>query len=152
QLTLQRVAQTWLMSAGTTAPRSTTTVTSPTDAVVGVGNFDGDVSRRADVLHRTTSGDLSIAISGGGTGSLGNVPSEWLIKGFGDFNADQTSDILWYNGNTGAVGLWIMQNGTAASMPIIGNVSPGSGWSILGVGDVDHDGISDIIWRHTSGV
>jgi hypothetical protein len=146
------LTQTWMMSAGTSAPRSVTTVSSTTDTVVGVGNFDGDSLHRADVLHRSTNGDVSIVLGGGGTVSLGNVASEWLVEGIGDFNGDQTSDILWYDVNSGWVGTWAMQNGTAVSMPVIGNVSPGSGWSIVGVGDVDHDGISDIVWRHTSGV
>lgn len=142
---------TWLMSSGSTTPQSSSSASSPTDQVQGIGNFDNDSGHQSDLLYRDPSaGDVSIAFNGGPETSIGWAPTDWQITGVGDFNGDGFSDILWYNVNSGDVAIWAMQGSN-----IIANVSPGSaapstGWSIQGVGDIDHDGISDIVWRLAS--
>jgi hypothetical protein len=146
------IAATYMMNPGTTVPRSISTVSSPTNRVMAVGNFDGDWLRRADVLRRSVNGDVSIALAGGGTMSLVNVSGDWVIKGVGDFNRDQASDVVWYNTSSGLVSIWEMGSGGIISNPLPGTVPPSQGWSIQGIADVDHDGVSDIVWRHTSSV
>ena len=62
-----------------------------------------------------------------------------------DFNFDNRSDILWRNGTSGQVVIWLL-NGSS----VIGGGSPGSvagNWVIAGTGDFDGDGNSDILWR-----
>ena len=59
-----------------------------------------------------------------GTGGAG-----WSIAGSGDFTGDGTTDILWHNTSTRAVGMFRMANG-AATWAGIG--SGGAGWSIAG--------------------
>jgi len=67
-----------------------------------------------------------------------------------DFNGDGKADILWRNGKTGDVGVWLMNGGIIDSSGLLGRVS--SDWQIVGVGDVDDNRTADIIWRHaTSG-
>ena len=44
-----------------------------------------------------------------------------------------------------------MGGGRPVSGALVGNVPLSSGWSLQGVSDVDHDGISDIVWRHIDG-
>lgn len=148
---IKNTALTWMMTAGSTVPRSTSTVSSSTDIVQAVGNFDGDSLHRADLLHRTNNVNMSVTLGGGGSITLPTVSVDWVVKGVGDFNGDQTSDILWYNNNSGDVSIWQMQGGRLAANPVPGGAAPSTGWTIQGVGDVDHDGISDIIWRHSSG-
>jgi hypothetical protein len=146
-------ATTWLMSPGSTNPRSTTTRTSTTDQVAAVGNFDGDSLHRADILYRSpTTGAVTVALSGGATLSLGAPTLDWVIKGVGDFNGDGTTDVLWYNTISGDVSIWVMSGGSIVASPVPGGSPPSLGWTIVGVGDVNRDGISDIIWRHSSGV
>jgi len=41
-------------------------------------------------------------------------------------------------------------NGTAL-VSASGNDSPGAGWSVSALGDLDGDGKTDLIWRHTDG-
>ncbi len=64
-----------------------------------------------------------------------------------DFNGDGTSDILWYNSSTSAVGMFRMQNGVPTW---VGIGQGGAGWSIVGVGDFNGDGTSDILWYNAS--
>ncbi|MBR0875083.1 M10 family metallopeptidase C-terminal domain-containing protein [Bradyrhizobium tropiciagri] len=67
----------------------------------------------------------------------------------GLFNADQRSDILWYNDN-GAVSLW--DNGQSSAAHWISN--PGlvvSSSHIAGIGNFDGSGQSDILWQNDSG-
>jgi hypothetical protein len=84
------------------------------------------------------------------TSSVANVPSQWSIRGTGDFNGDGSSDILWQD-TSGNVAIWEM-NGIAVLNPnssFVGTV-PGQ-WSIAETGDFDGDGKSDILWRDASG-
>ena len=141
------ITTTWLMNPGSTTPRSVTTTSSQGDIVQGLGNFDGDSLRRADILYRAPNGTVNIQLSGGGRVSPGAPGNDWQVAGIGDFNADGTSDILWYNVNSGQVSTWVMRNGAIEWSFVPGTVPPSTGWRIQGVGDVDHDGISDIIWR-----
>ncbi len=142
---------TWMMDPGSTTPRSVTTTSSQGDNVQGLGNFDGDSLRRADILYRAPNGAVSIGLSGGSRVFLGDLSNDLVIKGIGDFNADQTNDILWYNTVTGDVSIWVMRDGLLDSSFVPSGSHPSHGWRIQGVADVDHDGISDIIWRHSNG-
>ena len=89
-------------------------------------------------------------MSGGSRIAVG-APTDWVIKAVGDFNADGWSDILWYNTSWGGLAVWALQNGTIVANVSNGAVDPSSGWAIKGVADLDRDGVSDIIWRHTDG-
>jgi hypothetical protein len=144
---------TWLMSSNSATPRSASVAQSGLGQLLGLGDFDHDSLRRADALYRDPASSIvSIQLSGGGQSTIGYVPNDWQVKGIGDFNGDGTSDVVWHNATTGLISIWVMGNGGIASNPLPGTVPLSSGWSIQGVGDVDHDGISDIIWRHTSSV
>ena len=146
-------ALTWMMNPGSTTPRSASSSTSQTDMVQGLGNFDNDSLHRADILYRTPgTGSVSIQFNGAGQSTIGGASMDWQIKGVGDFNGDRFSDILWYNVNSGQVFIWAMQGTTAVANVSPGTSAPAGGWTIQGVADVDHDGVSDIVWRHTNGM
>jgi phospholipase/lecithinase/hemolysin len=118
-------------------------------------NFN--VDRASDILWRDSSGNVAIwemngtAVLNQATSFVANVPGNWSIVGTGDFNGDGKSDILWQD-TSGNVAIWEM-NGTAIlnqATSFVANV-PGGNWSIVGTGDFNGDGMSDILWHDSSG-
>ena len=63
-----------------------------------------------------------------------------------DYNGDQASDVLWYNGETNAIAVWLM-----AGMRVLekGPEIPGPsgpGWEPVGAPDMNGDGLADVVW------
>jgi hypothetical protein len=154
QITTDNIrSEEWMLTSGQTVPKYDWYMDSPTMAVAGAGDFDA--SGYGDFVFRdSSSGDTQVVFSPGYWWDYGAVPLEWSIVGSGDFNNDGADDILWYNTSWGDVVIWYMQPGTGDILGDywIENVPVSSGWSIDGVGDTNHDGVSDIIWEHNSGV
>jgi hypothetical protein len=118
-------------------------------------DFNGDGF--SDLLWRDTSGNVAISEMNGttilnqATSFVANVAGTWSIAGTGDFNGDGKGDILWHD-TSGNVAIWEM-NGTVIlnqATSFVANV-PGGNWSIVGTGDFNGDGKSDILWRDSSG-
>ena len=123
-------------------------------SIIGQRDFNGD--GMVDLLWRDTSGNVAMWFMNGLTvsssASVANVPTNWTVYGTGDLNGDGKGDLLWYCTVTGTgictagdVAFWFM-NGAQATPAIFGNVSPSSGWTIVG-----DDNKGDIFWRNTDG-
>ena len=73
---------------------------------------------------------------------------------FSDFNGDHKADILWRN-SSGLLADWFMSGpvvGGSGYLNVNGTpVMPDQSWSIAGIGDLNGDGISDLLWRDTNG-
>jgi hypothetical protein len=81
-----------------------------------------------------------------------NIPKPgagWYIAGIGDFNGDGNSDILWQSGT--ALTMWEMgETGRIGQGRITDNgtiINTGPGWQVVGTGDFNRDGNSDILWQ-----
>jgi hypothetical protein len=122
-------------------------------SIQGVGDFDRD--GHSDILWRGTNGALTIwFMNGGEITAQPATPApgpEWAIQGVGDFDDDGTSDILWRAASDGQVDIWFMDGITRVGEAFPVGKDPSHVWSIQGVGDFDHDGHSDILWRGTDG-
>ena len=117
-------------------------------------NHDGNT----DFLFQNVDGRVGLWLMEGvtriGTLYLRNgrpVAPGWRIVGTHDFNRDRSTDILWQHSN-GQLAIWFM-NGTnfvraelISGAPVLGRV-----WRVAGLGDFNHDGHEDILFRHTDG-
>ncbi len=69
-----------------------------------------------------------------------------------DLNGDGLSDLLWQNVATGELATWYLSNNKMVGAY---RLSPAQvsdlGWRIVGTGDLDGDGLADIVWQHATG-
>ena len=73
----------------------------------------------------------------------------WKIVGIADFNQDSKPDLLWQHDTTRQIAIWHMDGVTATSFVITDPQSPNdSGWQIMGTGDFDRNGTTDLVWQH----
>ena len=78
--------------------------------------------------------------------SIGSPALVWQIVGVGDFDGDETDDILWRNTATGNTMMWRMVALAKDSQGFIG--TPSTAWQVACVGDYDGAG-ADILWRNS---
>jgi hypothetical protein len=111
---------------------------------------------KPDILWRSVVTGANViwhmdGLTRGGLGVLETVPDlGWTLVGAGDFNGDGTPDIVWYYSVTGDTVVWHMgQFGLARTGHSILDVEPDLAWTIVGIGDFNGDGRSDILWRNT---
>jgi hypothetical protein len=105
-------------------------------SIVGVGRFSGDAHPDL-VWENPSTGQRAIWYTTGGGVWSGNyttipaVPTTWSIAGAGDFNADNSSDLIWENLTTGQRAIWYMNGGAWTGMYSTLPVIPGN-WQIAG--------------------
>ena len=131
-------------------------------SIAGIGDFNGD--GKSDILWRGANGALidwtmnGSQITASQSLSMQGVQvspdASWSIAGVGDFNGDGKSDILWRDAS-GTLVDWTMNGSQIASSQTVSlggsAVTPDASWNIVGIGDFNGDGKSDILWRDTSG-
>jgi FG-GAP-like repeat len=124
--------------------------------LLGSCDLNGDGS--PDLVMRNTSG-VVLALPlypsggvltdlGGRTGVKGSMPAPARLAGTGDFNGDGRCDLLWRRGD-GQLELWFGGEGGNSARVSHDNVvnapSPTPlSWQVVGVGDFNGDGTSDI--------
>ena len=111
---------------------------------------------KGDIFLRDSAGDIAIwQVSGSQitkSAILANVTSDWVVAGFGDFNGDGNTDLLFRDTNSGTVAIWFLNSsGEIQSAAAVGTVSTGTTWQIAETGDYNGDGYSDMLWTDSSG-
>jgi hypothetical protein len=92
-----------------------------------------------------------VVTSYAGTG-LGSVPSnevsnDALIVQTGGTLTDQRPSVFWHNQTTGQVETWHMSGLNVIDTRQV-NLTTDSHWKLVGTGDLNGDGQSDLVWRH----
>jgi IPT/TIG domain len=108
-----------------------------------------------NIFWRDSAGGLAMwTVNGSGqlttSIALGNAPTNWVIAGFGDFNGDLSTDILWRDTSTGEVAIWFLNRSGFLSAVGLG-VVPFQTWPVLQTGDYNGVGMSDLLWVDTTG-
>jgi hypothetical protein len=124
--------------------------------IVGTGDFNGD--GRSDVLWQSNVGAIldwlgqpDGTFAGNNQSFNTSFNSAWHVAGTGDFNGDGIDDILWRN-NDGTVTGWLGQpDGTFVSNQPNLHTQVDSTWHIVGTGDFNGDGRSDVLWQSNYG-
>jgi hypothetical protein len=125
--------------------------------VAGVGDFNGD--GKSDFLLRDITSGWLTEWTGNSSGGFDNngptatlfFTNDWHVIGTGDFNGDGRDDFL-LRSDAGWVTNWLA-NPDGSFTNNGANVSNffTSDWKILGTGDFNGDGISDILLRSDAG-
>jgi subtilisin len=67
----------------------------------------------------------------------------------GDINADGRADVVWQQVVNGTIAVWYLSEHVVVGSAFFGIGSVGDpGWRIVGSGDLNGDGPSDLVWRH----
>lgn len=150
-------------NAASAAARNIERVSNLDWRIAGCGDFDGD--QHADILWRNRATGATVIWYAGSSdrkqtlwfynlfdwGMDLEMP-DWEIASIGDFDGDQVSDVLWRNRTTGenAIGFLWSDLGEVYWYASQTNPVVISAWKVVGTGDFDGDGRSDILWRNGS--
>ena len=113
-------------------------------------DFDGN--RTSDLLvFNTITGQTGIgemdnaALLSATLATTLDLPAGETINATGDFNGDQTADILTYNTISGEIETLLLDGSTLLSTNFINAINPLTGFVAQGTGDFDGDGRDEIV-------
>lgn len=121
--------------------------------ILAAGDFNGD--GRDDLIWRHTSGVMTEWLGQSDGTFVDNfttlkqtVGLDWRIVAAGDFNGDGREDLIWRH-SSGEYTQWLGQaDGSFFNNSKLASAKIDNGWSVIGVGDYNGDGHSDLVWRY----
>ena len=124
--------------------------------IVGTGDFNGD--GHPDLLwHHRTQGWISAWLMNGTSQVTGVsispervADTDWNIVATGDFNADGRRDIVWQHRTQNLLSVWLMNGTTLIDGRVLTPDRVPAGWRIVGAGDFNQDGRTDLVWQNQS--
>lgn len=91
----------------------------------------------------------SYAANGLNSANSNEVSNDALIVQTGGTLSDQRPSVFWHNQTTGQVETWHMSGNNVIDTRQV-NLVTDSNWKVVGTGDLNGDGQTDLIWRHAT--
>jgi hypothetical protein len=122
-------------------------------AIPVLPDFNNDGS--TDLLLQNSSTGVIAAWFMQGPKGLGGAyfsltpPIEYALVGVGDFRGDGTTALVLQSRNTNQIAFWYASGSNSATISGADyvNITPAAGWKVVGVGDFNGDGKSDLVFQ-----
>ncbi len=72
----------------------------------------------------------------------------WRVVATADFNSDAKPDLLWQHDSTAQLIIWYMDGVIHAGTQYTSNQTTVPAWKVVGTGDFNNDGHTDLAWQH----
>jgi hypothetical protein len=139
----------WLMNGTTPTAELGFSGPGPNWNVVGTADLTNN-GRDDILLQNSSTGDLTIDFMNGtdvtSSATIAVGDPSWDVVATGRENGKAA--IIWHN-TDGQAGIWLMNGATPVAEA--GLLNAGTGWQIIGTGDFNNDGNSDLLFYNAAG-